>query len=56
MCYMESSLSYEYIKPELAEKIIRRHGYKKIFFGSDYPFGDIARSLHAARIVDFLYP
>jgi predicted TIM-barrel fold metal-dependent hydrolase len=54
--YMESSLSYDYIKPELAEKIIRRHGYKKIFFGSDYPFSDIAQSLHAARMVDFLSP
>lgn len=54
--YMESSLSYEYINPELAEKIIFRHGYKKIFFGSDYPFGDIARSLQAARMVDFLSP
>ena len=52
--YMESSLSYEYIKPEVAEKIIRLHGHKKIFFGSDYPFGDIARSLSAARMVGFL--
>jgi predicted TIM-barrel fold metal-dependent hydrolase len=54
--YMESSLSYNYIKPGLAEKIIRRHGYEKIFFGSDYPFGDISRSLHAARTVEFLTP
>jgi len=52
--YMESSLSYQYIKPELAEKIIRRHGHKNFFFGSDYPFGDVAQSLAAARIVDFL--
>ncbi len=52
--YMESSLSYQYIKPDLAKKIIRKHGHKKIFFGSDYPFGDIARSLDAARFVDFL--
>jgi hypothetical protein len=54
--YMESSLSYEYIDPELAEKIIRLHGHKKILFGSDYPFGDIGRSLHAARMVEFLTP
>ena len=52
--YMESSLSYSYIKPELAEKIIRQHGHKKIFFGSDYPFSDIAQSLHAAQKVEFL--
>jgi len=52
--YMESSLSYQYIKPQLAEKIIRLHGHKKIFFGSDYPFDDIASSLDAARTVDFL--
>lgn len=52
--YMESSLSYEFIKPELAQKIISAHGHEKIFFGSDYPFGDIARSLSAARRVGFL--
>ncbi|MBM4310676.1 MAG: amidohydrolase [Deltaproteobacteria bacterium] len=54
--YMESSLSYGYIKPKLAEKIIRTHGHKKIFFGSDYPFGDMACSLSAARTVGFLTP
>jgi predicted TIM-barrel fold metal-dependent hydrolase len=54
--YMESSLSYDFIKPELAQKIIRAHGHEKIFFGSDYPFGDIARSLSAARMVEFLSP
>jgi len=52
--YMESSLSYEYIDSELAKRIIQVHGHKKIFFGSDYPFGDIRQSLHAARMVDFL--
>ena len=52
--YMESSLSYEFINPEVAQKIIRTHGHEKIFFGSDYPFGDIARSLNAARMVGFL--
>jgi len=52
--YLESSLSYAYIKPRLAEAIIRKHGHKKIFFGTDYPFGDIAKSLEAARMVHFL--
>ena len=52
--FMESSLSYQYIQPGLAKKIIRLHGHKKIFFGSDYPFGDIAQSLKAAQNVDFL--
>jgi predicted TIM-barrel fold metal-dependent hydrolase len=52
--YMESSLSYQYINPRLAEQIIRQHGHKKIFFGSDYPFGDIRSSLDAASTVDFL--
>ncbi len=52
--YMESSLSYEFIEPVLAEKIIRKHGHDKIFFGTDYPFGDIKRSLAAARSVPFL--
>jgi len=54
--YLESSLCYEYIKPDLAEKIIRTHGHEKIFFGSDYPFDDIAASLAAARMVGFLTP
>jgi hypothetical protein len=52
--YLESSLSYEYIQPKLAEKIIRRHGHDRIFFGTDYPFGDVKTSLAAARSVPFL--
>jgi len=52
--YMESSLSYEFIEPVLAEKIIRKHGHDKIFFGTDYPFGDIKTSLAAAKSVPFL--
>jgi uncharacterized protein len=52
--YLESSLSYEFIKPVMAEKIMRRHGHDKIFFGTDYPFGDIKTSLAAARSVPFL--
>ena len=52
--YMESSLSYQFIKPELAEKIIKEHGPEKIFFGSDYPFGSIEESVRAAKSVNFL--
>jgi predicted TIM-barrel fold metal-dependent hydrolase len=52
--YLESSLSYEFIEPALAEKIIRKHGHDKIFFGTDYPFGDVKTSLAAARSVPFL--
>jgi len=52
--YLESSLSYEFIEPALAEKIIRRHGNDKIFFGTDYPFGDVKTSLAAALSVPFL--
>jgi predicted TIM-barrel fold metal-dependent hydrolase len=52
--FLESSLSYQYINPCIAKKIIYQHGHKKIFFGSDYPFGDIAQSLDAARRVEFL--
>ncbi len=52
--YMESSLSYEFIEPALAEKIIRKHGHDKIFFGTDYPFGDVKISLASARSVPFL--
>jgi predicted TIM-barrel fold metal-dependent hydrolase len=52
--YMESSLSYNYIKPSMAEKIIKKHGHEKIFFGSDYPFGSIKESVDAAKSVSFL--
>ena len=52
--YFESSLSYEYIEPALAEKIIRKHGHDRIFFGTDYPFGDVKTSLAAACSVPFL--
>lgn len=52
--YFESSLSYEFIEPALAEKIIRKHGHDKIFFGTDYPFGDVKSSLASARSVPFL--
>ena len=52
--YMESSLSYQFINPVMAEKIIKEHGTDKIFFGSDYPFGSIKESVQAARSVSFL--
>ena len=52
--YLESSLSYEFIDPVLAEQIIRKHGHEKVFFGTDYPFGNIRHSLAAARAVPFL--
>jgi len=52
--YMESSLSYNFIGPFMAEKIIKKHGHEKIFFGSDYPFGSIKESVDAARSVSFL--
>jgi len=52
--YMESSLSYAYIQPGMAMKIIKKHSHEKIFFGTDYPFGHIGKSLAAARSVPFL--
>ena len=52
--YMESSLSYKFIKPSMAEKIIKKHGHEKIFFGSDYPFASIKESINAAKSVSFL--
>nr|NQU91668.1 amidohydrolase family protein [Bacteroidota bacterium] len=52
--YMESSLSYKFINPAMAEKIIRKHGTDKIFFGSDYPFGSIKESVNAAKLVSFI--
>ncbi len=52
--YFESSLSYEFIRPDRAQRIILEHGYEKVFFGTDYPFGDIQKSLEAAKSVAFL--
>jgi hypothetical protein len=52
--YMETSLSYSFISPGLALNIIKKHGHKKIFFGTDYPFAPVGKSLAAARAVPFL--
>ena len=52
--FMETSLSYENIVPELANKIIQKHGHNKIFFGTDYPFAPIGKSVKIARSFRFL--
>jgi len=54
--YMESSLSYKFIKPGLASQIIRKHGHTRIFFGTDYPFAPISEALALARATPFLSP
>ncbi|MCX8044010.1 MAG: amidohydrolase family protein [Desulfobacterota bacterium] len=52
--WMETSLSYRFIKPDQAQRIVAKHGHEKIFFGTDYPFAPIDASLAAARSVTFL--
>jgi len=52
--FMETSLTYENIVPELAKNIIQKHGHNKIFFGTDYPFAPIGTSVKIARAVPFL--
>ena len=52
--WMETSLSYFSINPEIARYILLNHGIEKFFFGTDYPFGDIEPALAAARAVPFL--
>jgi len=52
--YLETSLSYGNIVPELAHKIIRKHGHNNIFFGTDYPFAPVDKSVKIARSVSFL--
>ena len=52
--FMETSLTYENIVPELAKKIIKKHGHNKIFFGTDYPFAPIGKSVKIAKAVPFL--
>ena len=51
---METSLTYENIVFELAKKIIKKHGHNKIFFGTDYPFAPIGKSVKIAKAVPFL--
>ncbi|MCX5896058.1 MAG: amidohydrolase family protein, partial [Proteobacteria bacterium] len=52
--FMETSLTYENIPPGLAKNIIKKHGHGKIFFGTDYPFAPIGKSVSVARAVPFL--
>jgi uncharacterized protein len=52
--YMETSLSYGNISPDLAQNIIKKHGHKKVFFGTDYPFAPVGKSVKIARAVPFL--
>jgi hypothetical protein len=52
--YMETSLSYDKIAPNLAQNIIKKHGHNKIFFGTDYPFAPINKSVKIAKTVPFL--
>ncbi len=52
--FMETSLTYENIPPGLAKNIIKKHGHGKIFFGTDYPFAPIGKSVNVARAVPFL--
>jgi predicted TIM-barrel fold metal-dependent hydrolase len=52
--YMETSMTYEKILPTVAEKIIRKHGPRKIFFGTDYPFAPIKKCIGSARELSFL--
>jgi predicted TIM-barrel fold metal-dependent hydrolase len=52
--FMETSLTYENIVPGLAKNIIKKHGHNKIFFGTDYPFAPIGKSLKIAKAVPFL--
>jgi len=52
--FMETSLTYENIVPGLAKNIIKKHGPNKIFFGTDYPFAPIGKSVKIAQAVPFL--
>ena len=52
--YLETSMTYENLPRELAGKIIRKHGHRKIFFGTDYPFAPLKKCLQGAMGVPFL--
>ena len=52
--YMETSMTYGRILPGVAEKIIRKHGPHKIFFGTDYPFASVEKCVESIRDLSFL--
>ena len=52
--YMETSMTYGKIPSKLAETIIKKHGYQKIFFGTDYPFDSVKNCVKRAMDVSFL--
>ena len=52
--FLETSMTYGNIHPMVAEKIIRKHNPKKIFFGTDYPFAPIKACVESAGKVSFL--
>jgi predicted TIM-barrel fold metal-dependent hydrolase len=52
--FFETSLTYLRIPPDRAERIIRNHGIHKVFFGTDYPFAPVRKSVQRAKRVPFL--
>ncbi len=52
--YMETSMTYEDILPTVAENIMRAHGIRKIFFGTDYPFASVRKCIGSIQKIPFL--
>lgn len=53
--YLDTSYSVGIMEDELAEKIIKKHGTKKILFGSDSPWqvqGDAVRAVERLNLTD----
>ena len=43
--YLDTSFSLQYLQPQQAADLIRRHGVDKVCFGSDWPWADQERSI-----------
>ena len=50
--YMDTSSTLEFIKPERAVDMIRKHGVDKMLFGSDYPMWDHKEELERFLALD----
>jgi predicted TIM-barrel fold metal-dependent hydrolase len=54
--YLDTSSALPFIDPDLARRIITKHGVEKILFGSDYPLTSPGRELRFFEHFDWLTP
>ncbi len=52
--YLDTSSALPFIPPEILKKIISKHGYSKILFGSDYPLNTPQKELELLDRISWL--